>query len=166
MSSPRIQICSTHCSSTLAGVSYDSPSRLANKNKCHGRFPLVDVIMSTCFVSNDSTYWPIDGLSTNYIDFTIDSSNPHATMPPQATRTFSVYLKLRLTRQNSLHRCVPLVDAVTRMCLVSTDSASSLYQPEVERCVCCSNQLVQAPKTIRPYNIPCLSHFVLALKKI
>ena len=48
-----------HCSSSLAGVSL-SLVRLAEQNKCNGRVPLVDAIMS-CLVSKYSAYWHIWG---------------------------------------------------------------------------------------------------------
>ena len=47
------------------------------------------------------------------LDFTIDRSNPHATTPPQAMRTITIFHELRVARQRKIHRCVRLVDAVT-----------------------------------------------------
>ena len=54
--------------------------------------------------------------------------------PPQSR-------ELQLAHQNKLHRCVPLVDAIARICLVSTDSAYSILQtPKVECHPSCWNQ--------------------------
>ena len=68
----------THCSSTLAGVSYNSLVRLAERKKCHGRLPLVHTIMSICLINSVETLGvlTIYGLNTNYIDFTIRRLNP------------------------------------------------------------------------------------------
>ena len=48
------QFAAIHFSSTLAGVSCSNSLRLAKQNDCHGRLPLVDAIVSTRVVSNDS----------------------------------------------------------------------------------------------------------------
>ena len=60
--------------------------------------------------------------------------------------TLIISHELRLARQNKIHRCVPLVDAVTRICLVSTDSAYSFFKcPKVECYAPCWNQLESVP---------------------
>ena len=79
-----------NCSSTLAGVSYNSLVRLAEQSKCHGRLPLVNAIMSTILVSNYSSYWPIYGRNTNYIDFTMGMQNPYEVTPPHVIRTMPI----------------------------------------------------------------------------
>ena len=57
---------STNCSSTLAGVSYNTLVRLAEQNKWHGPLPLVHAIMPTRLVSNNSAYWPIYEVCPEY----------------------------------------------------------------------------------------------------
>lgn len=64
------------------------------------------------------------GVPVNYltVDFTIDSSNPDETTHPHVLRTISVFRELQLARQNRFHVCVPLVNTVTWMSIMSTDS--------------------------------------------
>ena len=50
---------SIHCSSVLAGVSYNGLVRLAELKKCHGRLPLIDVTMSTRVRVVSSCLWSI-----------------------------------------------------------------------------------------------------------
>ena len=112
--------------STLAGVSFNSLVRLAERDKWHGRLPLVDAIISICLVSKYSAYWPIYGLNTNDIDFTIGSLNPYEITPPQAIRTMTISRELQLAPENSLHRCAPLVHAVISISFVLTHSTYSV----------------------------------------
>ena len=100
------------CSSALAGVSFNSLVRLTERNKCHGRLPLVDAIMSTCLVSKYSAYWPIDGLNTNHVHITIGRLNPYEITPPQAIRTMPTSRELPTRTPKSLHWCAPLVPCV------------------------------------------------------
>ena len=74
--------------------------------------------------------WPQDPL----YGFYCRQFNPDATTPPQVIGTVPVSRELRLARQNQLHRCITLADAVTWICLVFSIPAYSLiYGPKVER---------------------------------
>ena len=97
-----------HCSSTLAGVSYSSLARLAELNKCDGRLALAGAIMSTRLVLKYSAYWPIYGLNTKYIYFTIGSLNPYEITPPQAIRTMAISRELQFARQHLCTDVFPL----------------------------------------------------------
>lgn len=45
---------STHCSGSFAGVSSNSLLGLSKENKCHGRIPLVEAVMSTRRIDRDA----------------------------------------------------------------------------------------------------------------
>lgn len=73
-------------------------------------FPLL--IMSKGLASSYSRYWSICGLKKNPMNFSIDGFNPHATTPPQSTRSIPISHDVQGARRKQLYRCVALVDAV------------------------------------------------------
>ena len=128
------------CCSTLAGVSFNSPSRLAEQNNCHRCLPLVDGNMPTCLVPNGSTYvltdlWPTirtyrvlyrascgqleslcnmqQRLPKKYDQLYLANYSSHA-------RTSLTDVLPSLMRSRAPRWCdyVPLVDAITRISLL------------------------------------------------
>ena len=95
------------CSSTSAGASFNSLVRLAEQNKCHGPFPLVDAIMSACLVSKSSAYWPIYGLNTNCIDFARGSWNLRNNSSPSNTSNANISGTTSRTPKISSPMCSP-----------------------------------------------------------
>ena len=125
------------------------PCTASRTNKCHGRLPVVDAIMSRRLASMFSTYWPIYGLKKECIDFTMDRLNPDATTPPQVVRTIPISHQLQLAPQNQLHQCAPFVDAFAWICFVLWFSVYSwFYCPNVECYAFIWNQPVDCSSTL------------------
>ena len=104
-----------HCCSTLAGASFNSLVRLAEQNKCHGRLPLVDAIMSTCLVSKYSAYWPDIWAEYNlnrFYDRKLKSLRNNASARNTNNRVFA---KVRF--RNLLSKIVPKVRFAVIFCI-------------------------------------------------
>ena len=103
------------CSSALAGVSFNSLVRLTERNKCHGRLPLVDAIMSTCLVSKYSAYWPDIWAEYNlnrFYDRKLKSLRNNASARNTNNRVFA---KVRF--RNLLSKIVPKVRFAVIFCI-------------------------------------------------